>query len=811
MTYLDTNARTVKPTSNENLQGIGRQPVLFGVFLGFVKRADDVQKNGRLQVWIPEFGTAPDEEQGWVTVSYCSPFAGATNLDANSKTDTNSFEGTQTSYGLWMVPPDINNQVLVMFISGDPSRGIWIGSMYNQFMNNMIPAVASDTNNYQYPGTLLPVAEYNKNDTRITQPDKAIKPVNKTKFQGVGNQGLIRDNHRGVTESGARKTSPSNVYGILTPGPVIGNPATPSDIKRKGGSSFIMDDTVGNEYIELSTKSGSKIKIDETNGSVYIINRDGTAWVEIDYLGNIDVFGGNSISLRCKKDFNIRADRNVNIEAGQNIFFKAAKDTIDGEEKFTYDINNKAVDSRVYHAKHVGEGKGTGGNIVMQALGNWHSTTKGSAYLSVIDNNLNINVNGSLKATTITGSQDFSSGKGLRVTTQGSIDLSSIGNTRIGSKGILSLTGETGQVLCTSGKLSIKSLDDTVIAAGNGIKTVTTSFDINSPVKIGSTLDVVGGIKSTGKITSTIEVSAASIKGSITDSPSPGPAASIPAAAVPAAAQTPLGASSAVRAEVKPLNEKIDILPTWEDSSNKFKRDATGVLTTVSRFITYEPCPEHTNFSYTKISRYKSVTTQPVITYEGSGTSGNETPVSPKTAEAPGVNNVDVVGDLPEDSVTTKDINMGAWFCQIKKHEGVKFKTYLDSVGLPTGGVGHLLREDEKVKYPVGSAIPESQVNTWLAQDSIISIKIAQRLFSKVWYDLSDVRRRALVDLAFNLGPNRLAKFKNFVSAVNNKDFTTAGNELRSSKWFTQVGKRGPAVITMIVSSIDPTGCDISR
>ena len=119
MSYLNTHSRTTKPTSNDAMQPIGRVPLMTGVYVGFVKDIADVQKNGRLRVWIPEMGSAPDNDEGWVIVNYCSPFAGATNIDTTDSTNVQQFEGTQTSYGMWMVPPDINNQVLVMFINGE--------------------------------------------------------------------------------------------------------------------------------------------------------------------------------------------------------------------------------------------------------------------------------------------------------------------------------------------------------------------------------------------------------------------------------------------------------------------------------------------------------------------------------------------------------------------------------------------------------------------------------------------------------------------------------------------------------------------
>lgn len=429
MSYLDTHTRTIRPTENDLMKPAGRLPVLFGVFVGFVKDASDVQRNGRLRVWIPEMGSPPDSEQGWSIVNYCSPFAGATNIDSTGTSDVQSFESTQTSYGMWMIPPDINNQVLIMFINGDPSRGIWIGCLYNQFMNNMVPGMASSTNNYQYQGKNIPVAEYNKNDTRITNPDQTTKPYEATKFKGVGNQGLINDPARGVTNSSARRESPSQVFGILTPGPVI-NPdmakTSPEKIRRKGGSSFIMDDSAGSEYIQLATKSGAQVNINETTGFIYLINRDGTSWVQMNAAGDVDIFGARNISMRAQRDINLRADRNVNIEAGQNIFMKAAKDTTEEKVSFVNDVNNSPVASETPVWNYKGEGKGDGGNIIMQSLNNWHSTSKNSAFLTITDNNLHVNVGNALTVTTVAAGQDFNSKMGIKLTTDGALDMAAI-------------------------------------------------------------------------------------------------------------------------------------------------------------------------------------------------------------------------------------------------------------------------------------------------------------------------------------------------------------------------------------------------
>ena len=850
-TYLNTSSRTTKPSSSDKKEPIGRSTSLFGVFLGFIKEATDVQRNGRLRVWIPEFGSAPDNPAGWTPVSYCSPFAGATNVGTISNTDTHSFDQTQTSYGMWMIPPDINNEVLVMFINGDSSRGVWIGCLYNQFMNNMIPGMASDAKNWEYPGKVIPVAEYNKWDD-IDVPDTAIKPYEKTKFKGVGNQGLINDPERGTTTSGARREAPSTVFGIITPGPIIDPTVTSDKFRRKGGSSFIMDDGDNTEYIQLVTKTGAQIRLDETNGFVYLLNRDGTAWIQMDQGGNIDIFSALSISLRGQKDINIRADRNVNIEAGQNVYIKAAQDTVEDTTVFTYDVNNKPDTKSIPVYSYVGEGNGDGGNIVMQALNNWHSTTTQNAYLTVLNSDMEIDINNAFKLTTATGGQDYNSDKGIKMSTKAAIDLVATGNIRVGSNGSISVVGMSDVVLCTSANLSLN-------ASGNIIETAAGAYSLDAAsVGIGTSVGINGNLDLTGNITAgTIVGNFPGLRsGSGASTGGPGAA---PATLNPLVAEAAMTSAVAKPAEVKPLNDKINILATWEptikypewkqntaynsgdiviynkviyiankggapasptfDASkwtilipeDKFKRKAEPLETTVSRFPTYEPCPEHNKFSLGSTSGYTPPASQTSNTYAGSaggggpaGPAGGGATTTPPTSTAPGATNKDVKGDPPDASAVSSDFDMKAFKCQLINNEGYKEVSYLDTEKLPTGGIGHLLRSDEKSQYPVPTPISADTVDKWFQADTVIALGIAQRVYgSDCWSKMSGLRKRACADLAYGCGEVGLKKWVKFNAAMKAQDYDTAARELQDSIWWGQTKIRGPRILSLI-KNIDP-------
>ncbi len=300
----------------------GRVGLHTTLYLAKIKDNADATKMGRLQVWISEFGSLEKDNTGWITVDYCSPFAGATPVSQLGKDDEDFFQ-TQTSYGMWMVPPDVDNYVLVMFVNGNPSAGFWLGCVFQQNMNNSVPDKPFEERyrdkNKKYKSLPMPTAEYNKNayDASNINP---TRPVFATRAKGISAQGLIKDKVRGFTTSSARRESPSNVYGISTPGPMNDNKKG-----RKGGHTFVMDDAVGSEHISLKTRSGTQIRLDETNGLIYIINRDGTTWFQFDADGNGDLFLANDFSIRALNNINFRADNNINIEAGGNVNILANK------------------------------------------------------------------------------------------------------------------------------------------------------------------------------------------------------------------------------------------------------------------------------------------------------------------------------------------------------------------------------------------------------------------------------------------------------------------------------------------------------
>jgi hypothetical protein len=298
-------------------------------------------------------------------VRYLSPFYGATSVryEGNNSGD---FNDVQKSYGMWMVPPTIGTTVMVIFVDCDPNQGYWIGCVPNadKYQNHMVPGIAASgqteltAEQSRYFGTsVLPVAEFLKKTRNLDNPNvaKFTKPVHPFAYR-LREQGLLLDDVRGITSSGARREVPSQVFGISTPGPLDTNGPKKSigygagilaPVSRLGGSTFVMDDgdiNGQNELIRIRTRTGHQILLHNSSDLIYIGNSKGTAWIELTSSGKLDIYANDSVSIRTEADFNLRADRDFNIEAGNNVNIKSFGNTnINSDQIFTLISGNNGL------------------------------------------------------------------------------------------------------------------------------------------------------------------------------------------------------------------------------------------------------------------------------------------------------------------------------------------------------------------------------------------------------------------------------------------------------------------------------------
>jgi lysozyme len=122
----------------------------------------------------------------------------------------------------------------------------------------------------------------------------------------------------------------------------------------------------------------------------------------------------------------------------------------------------------------------------------------------------------------------------------------------------------------------------------------------------------------------------------------------------------------------------------------------------------------------------------------------------------------------------------------IKLGEGFSRTAYRCSLDKLTLGFGRCIDSDVP-----GAGITEEEAEYLLTNDIERFAEAAERVVgAEVWSWLSQRRRDVLTELAFNMGPANLGKFKNMLAAIESEDFGTAADELLDSRYARQVGQR---------------------
>ena len=127
--------------------------------------------------------------------------------------------------------------------------------------------------------------------------------------------------------------------------------------------------------------------------------------------------------------------------------------------------------------------------------------------------------------------------------------------------------------------------------------------------------------------------------------------------------------------------------------------------------------------------------------------------------------------------------------------EGVKHEIYLDHLGLPTFGIGHLVREeDPEHGEPVGTFISDDRVAEAFEQDIQITIEDCEKLYPD-FYELPEEAQLIIANMCFNLGYPRLSAFKGMKRGVDARDWNAAADEMVDSRWYRQVTNRADRLV----------------
>jgi lysozyme len=133
---------------------------------------------------------------------------------------------------------------------------------------------------------------------------------------------------------------------------------------------------------------------------------------------------------------------------------------------------------------------------------------------------------------------------------------------------------------------------------------------------------------------------------------------------------------------------------------------------------------------------------------------------------------------------------------QTKEFEGYRDKVYKDTKGNPTIGYGFNLNDSNirklvptEVIAGVRPLAKEEADNIFLTRYNQAA-KDAFNYLGKDMLRLDPQRQAIIVDMAYNLGANKLGEFKQMKKAIQSGDYNRAASEMKNSDWYKQTGRR---------------------
>jgi len=135
---------------------------------------------------------------------------------------------------------------------------------------------------------------------------------------------------------------------------------------------------------------------------------------------------------------------------------------------------------------------------------------------------------------------------------------------------------------------------------------------------------------------------------------------------------------------------------------------------------------------------------------------------------------------------------------ELAEDEGCKFEIYLDHLGLPTFGIGALIKDgDPECGQPVGTPVDEERVRQRFNLDIAVTIEDCKVLYDD-FDDLPEEAQLVIANMMFNMGRPRLSKFKGMKAGVDARDWNKAADEMVDSRWHDQVPNRAKRLVKRI-------------
>ena len=133
---------------------------------------------------------------------------------------------------------------------------------------------------------------------------------------------------------------------------------------------------------------------------------------------------------------------------------------------------------------------------------------------------------------------------------------------------------------------------------------------------------------------------------------------------------------------------------------------------------------------------------------------------------------------------------------RIKKHEGFRNKVYLDQLGHPTIGYGHLVRKEDK--FIAKKKYSKKLLLGFFEKDFNKALHNFNYYYSN--FKMKKNLQEVLIEMIFQLGIKKTLKFKKFNFYLKSLKPHLAALEMINSLWYLQTPKRVDNLIKILLN-----------
>ena len=134
---------------------------------------------------------------------------------------------------------------------------------------------------------------------------------------------------------------------------------------------------------------------------------------------------------------------------------------------------------------------------------------------------------------------------------------------------------------------------------------------------------------------------------------------------------------------------------------------------------------------------------------------------------------------------------------RIKKNEGYRNCIYLDQLGYPTIGYGHLVKKNEK--FVIKKKYTKKYLENLFEQDFNKALKDFHKNYNVK--KISTPTKEILIEMIFQLGIKGTLKFKKFNKHISKNKVYLAALEMKKSLWYLQTPKRVDFLISVLIGN----------